>query len=111
MLLSAVGVFYIDADSSQWWIIFVFAVFGATAIGWNGVYLAEVARRAPEGKSGSVTGATLAVTYLGVVLGPPAIGLVSQATGGFGYGFLSLLLPTIASIILLGRTKRHFQGE
>ncbi|MHC8946596.1 MFS transporter [Advenella incenata] len=111
MLLSAVGVFYIDADSSQWWIIFVFAVFGATAIGWNGVYLAEVARRAPEGKSGSVTGATLAVTYLGVVLGPPAIGLVSQATGGFGYGFLSLLLPTIASIILLGRTKRHFQGD
>ncbi len=111
MLLSAVGVFYIDADSSQWWIIFVFAVFGATAIGWNGVYLAEVARRAPEGKSGSVTGGTLAVTYLGVVLGPPAIGLVSQAAGGFGYGFLALLLPTIASIILLGRTKRHFQGQ
>lgn len=111
MLLSAVGVFYIDADSSEWWIIFVFAVFGATAIGWNGVYLAEVARRAPEGKSGSVTGATLAVTYLGVVLGPPAIGLISQAAGGFGYGFLALLLPTIASIILLGRTKRHFRGE
>ena len=111
MLLSAVGVFYIDAGSGQWWIIFVFAIFGATAIGWNGVYLAEVARRAPEGKSGSVTGGTLAVTYLGVVLGPPAIGLVSQATGGFGYGFLALLLPTVASIVLLSRTRRHFQGK
>lgn len=109
MLLSAVGVFYIDANASDWWVIIIFAVFGATAIGWNGVYLAEVAKRAPEGKSGSITGGTLAVTYLGVVLGPPAIGLVSQAAGGFGYGFLSLLLPTIASIILLGRTRKHFQ--
>jgi len=110
MLLSAIGVFYIDANASQWWIIFVFSIFGATAIGWNGVYLAEVAKRAPEGKSGSVTGGTLAVTYLGVVLGPPAIGLISQAAGGFGYGFLALLLPTIASIILLIRTRPHFTG-
>ncbi|MGO1767808.1 hypothetical protein CAP48_06150 [Advenella sp. S44] len=110
MLLSAIGVFYIDAGSGQWWTILIFIVFGATAIGWNGVYLAEVARRAPEGKSGSVTGGTLAVTYLGVVLGPPAIGLISQAAGGFGYGFLALLLPTVASILLLARTKRHFQG-
>lgn len=110
MLMSAIGVFYIDANASQWWIIFVFAVFGATAIGWNGVYLAEVAKRAPEGKSGSVTGGTLAVTYLGVVLGPPAIGLISQATGGFGYGFLALLIPTIASMILLIRTRPHFTG-
>ncbi len=109
MLLSAIGVFYVDGSSSQWWTIFIFAIFGGTAIGWNGVYLAEVAKRAPEGKSGSVTGATLAVTYLGVVLGPPAIGLISQITGGFGYGFLSLLVPTIASIILLIRARPHFQ--
>ncbi len=111
MLLSAIGVFFIDANASQWWIIIVFAGFGATAIGWNGVYLAEVAKRAPEGKSGSVTGGTLAVTYLGVVVGPPAIGLISQATGSFGYGFLALLLPTIASIILLIRTRPHFTGD
>ncbi len=111
MLLSALAIFQINADASQWWSILVFVLFGATAIGWNGVYLAEVARRAPEGQSGSVTGATLSVTYLGVVLGPPAIGLVSEMTGSYGYGFLSLLIPTMASIVLLASVKSHFKGK
>ncbi|CAN0471963.1 unnamed protein product, partial [Phaeothamnion confervicola] len=38
-------------------------IFGASAIGWNGVYLSEVARMAPPGKAGSATGASLAMTY------------------------------------------------
>ena len=34
----------------------VCAAFGATAIGWNGVQLAELARHAPPGKAGAITG-------------------------------------------------------
>src|SRR6478609_9286108 len=52
-------------------VIAVLVVFGASAIGWNGVYLAEVARQAPAGMAGAATGGTLAITFLGVVLGPP----------------------------------------
>jgi MFS family permease len=40
-------------------------LFGASAIGWNGVYLAEVARQAPEGKASVATGGTLTFTFLG----------------------------------------------
>ncbi len=39
--------------------ILVSMVFDATAIGWNGVYLAEVARLAPAGMAGVLTGGTL----------------------------------------------------
>ena len=35
----------------------VCALFGVTAIGWNGVQLAEVARHSPRGQAGAVTGA------------------------------------------------------
>ena len=39
------------------WLLFVFAaVFGATAVGWNGVFLAEVARLAPQDRIGEATG-------------------------------------------------------
>lgn len=69
------------------------ATFGASAIGWNGVYLAEVARRAPPGMAGAATGGTLAVTFLGVVIGPTLFGLISQATGSYRVGFLSLAVP------------------
>jgi predicted MFS family arabinose efflux permease len=38
-------------------------LFGATAIGWNGVQLSEVARLADPGMAGKVTGATSFVTF------------------------------------------------
>ncbi len=47
-------------------ITLVCAAFGATAIGWNGVFLAEVARLAPKGNAGDATGGSLAVTFAGV---------------------------------------------
>ena len=54
------------------------ALFGATAIGWNGVQLAEVARLAPPGTAGEVTGATGFVTFAGVVIGPPLVRAARQ---------------------------------
>jgi MFS family permease len=75
-------------------ILGVSVVFGSTAIGWNGVYLAEVARRAPEGKAGMVTGGTLFFTFSGVVVGPPIFGAIAGATGGYAVSFLSLATAT-----------------
>jgi MFS family permease len=62
-------------------------VFGASATGWNGVYLAEVARRAPPGMAGIATGGTLAITFLGVVLGPPVFGALSASFGSYRVGY------------------------
>jgi predicted MFS family arabinose efflux permease len=82
-------------------------VFGASATGWNGVYLAEVARRAPPGLAGIATGGTLAITFLGVVLGPPAFGALSAAFGSFRVGYAALALPTAAcGLVLLLRRRR-----
>lgn len=82
----------------------VLFVFGACAVGWNGVYLAEVARQAPPGLAGVATGGTLAITFLGVVLGPPLFGAVSSAFGSYGVGFAVLALPlAICAMALLRR--------
>ena len=80
-------------------------VFGASATGWNGVYLAEVARRAPPGMAGIATGGTLAITFLGVVLGPPVFGAVSAAFGSFRYGYAALAIPVLVCGIVLVRTR------
>ena len=68
-------------------IIAVCALFGATAIGWNGVQLAEIARHAPRGQVGTITGATNFVTFGGVVVGPPAFALISALASGYRVGF------------------------
>ena len=82
-------------------------VFGASATGWNGVYLAEVARRAPSGMAGIATGGTLAITFLGVVLGPPVFGALSAAFGSLRVGYAALALPTaVCGLVLLVLRKR-----
>ena len=63
--------------------------FGATAIGWNGVQLAEVARHAPAGQAGTVTGASGFVTFAGVVIGPPTFALLAAVTGSYRVGFVA----------------------
>ena len=82
-------------------------VFGASATGWNGVYLAEVARRAPPGMAGIATGGTLAITFLGVVLGPPVFGALSASFGSYRVGYAALAVPVaICGIVLLRARSR-----
>jgi MFS family permease len=85
-------------------VIAVLLVFGASAIGWNGVDLAEVARQAPPGMAGLATGGTLAITFLGVVLGPPLFGAVSAGFGSYHAGFAVLAVPlAVCACVLLRR--------
>jgi MFS family permease len=83
-------------------VIALCALFGATAVGWNGVYIAEIARVAPEGRVAAATGASLAVTYLGAVVGPFVFWLIVTSTGSyaiaFGTGAL-VILAAAASIL------------
>ncbi len=74
----------------------VCALFGVTAIGWNGVQLAEVARHAPRGQAGAITGASGFVTFAGVVLGPPAFALMASVTGSYVTSFAMIGVGSLA---------------
>jgi MFS family permease len=76
-----------DASWGSGAMLAVCAVFGGTAIGWNGVQLSQVARHAPRGQAGSVTGAAGFITFTGVVVGPPLFALLAGATGSYRVGF------------------------
>ncbi|MBD5802451.1 Major Facilitator Superfamily protein [Azoarcus sp. Aa7] len=89
-------------------VIAVSMVFGATAIGWNGVYLAEVARLAPAGQAGVLTGGTLFFTYFGVVAGPPAFAALVGVTGSFaaGYAAIGSVILAIGVLLVLTQARR-----
>ena len=93
-----------------WGIWMVLIVYGASAIGWNGVYLSEVARQAPEGKASMATGGTLTFTFLGVVIGPPIFGALSTAFGSYRAGFLALVVTSSLCAWVLFRL-RHKQNQ
>ena len=78
----------------------VSVLFGATAIGWNGVQLAEVARHAPRGRAGAVTGATGFITFFGVVVGPPAFAAIAGTAAGYRGAFVLLAALALAGAAL-----------
>jgi len=107
-IIGAVLTGLLDPDVPDAWVYAVMAIFGFTAIGWNGVFMAEIARLAPSSLISSATGAALFVTYSGVVLGPAAFtgiyGIVGTYTASFGIFSLVALAGLVC--VFLARLKR-----
>ena len=114
-ILSICGATLIAAINPGWSlpaVIGACALFGFAALGWNGVFIAAIARRAPAGTIGHATGGSLFVTYAGVIVTPPAFAMLHDrfamsygAVFGllWGYPFLVVgegLTPATAATLL-----------
>ncbi len=93
-------------------VVAVLLVFGITAIGWNGVYLAEVARMTPVEQVGRVTGASLFFTFGGVLLGPTGFTAIYGALGSYTatYGLLTVVSLAGVTLVSLARRARASGG-
>jgi len=88
--LMSLGALTVAAFTPAWpvWVmLLVCALLGGTAIGWNGVYLAQVARSAPSGQAGVATGGCLFFTFVGAVLSPFFFGVLVRASGSYATSF------------------------
>jgi MFS family permease len=78
---------------------------GLTASGWNGVFLAEVARLAPPDRLAEATGSVLTASYGGLLLAPLLVaGLSRTGTLATSYAVLAAL-ALAATLWLIG--SRH----
>jgi len=85
-------------------IVALASVFGAATLGWNGVYIGELARVAPPGKVAMATGASLSCAYSGAVIVPPVFALVLGATKSYTVGFV--LLAILAGVGVASLVRR-----
>ncbi|NYT37656.1 MFS transporter [Allopusillimonas soli] len=108
ILICAAAIPWLSTDN-PWLMWLVLAVFGSCAVGWNGVYLAEVARQAPPGQAGIATGGALSMTFLGVVVGPPLFGLIATTVHSYGLAYASLAVPALLCLWLLWRYRAAFR--
>ena len=82
-------------------IALLLVVFGAAAVGWNGLFLAEVARSSPRGMVSQSTSAAMTWTFGGILLGPAVFAAVFGATGSYGVTYLLLTLVPAAGVGML----------
>lgn len=88
-------------------IIVIVVTYGATAIAWNGVQLAQVARSSPAGRAGETTGATTFITFQGVALVPFAFSLIIGSIGSYLVAFAACAVLTFASGVAYLATARR----
>jgi nitrate/nitrite transporter NarK len=86
-------------------IVAVTVLYGASAVGWNGVFLAEVARSAPAGQVGTATGGTQFFTFGGAMLGPPVFTALVSATGSYAWAFAFFAIVPLAIALRLALAR------
>ena len=87
------------------------ALIGFIGVSWNGVFLAEVARLAPEGRVSEVTAGTTLVIFLGYVLAPVAFTSAIPMIGSYGACFLAIAVLPLISVAVLLRVRQMIGAE
>jgi len=72
-------------------------LFGFCAIGWNGVFIAVIARQSTPQEVGDATGGSLVITYAGVIVGPSVFAVLHDHAG-LSYGASYVLLALISAV-------------
>lgn len=103
MALCGLAMLLLRPVTAQGLVIALLIVYGGTAIGWNGVVLAMVARLVPHEQAAMATAGSLFFTFFGVVVGPPLFGLIGSTSGSLKTAFASLALPLAWTVWTLVR--------
>ena len=91
------------------WPVYAIAIlcvaFGATAVGWNGVFLAEIARRSPRGMVSVATGGAMVWNFGGILAGPATFATAYKWIGSYTatFGWLTIIAALGLLFITLAR--------
>lgn len=107
MVLASLVIMGIDREWAPGWTSVAFLVIGATAIGWNGVFLAEVARLAPRGQAGVATGGALFFTFGGVLIAPSVFATGYRVLGSYTltFGIAALFAAVGFALLVWARVR------
>jgi fucose permease len=95
MVIASAGTGFYDRTWSISMIAVVAVLYCISAIGWHGLLLSEVARLAPPGNIGGITGAVLSFGGSGMMSYPVIYALIVNATGNYSIGFYFAAIPAL----------------
>lgn len=77
-----------SANASSWALYGSIVFVGATSLGWNGIYMAELARLSPPALVGDVTSAANLFGFAGSFCGPLIFALLASRTASFDWPYI-----------------------
>jgi predicted MFS family arabinose efflux permease len=101
MVAGCIAMALLDAGWPRALTALLFLVFGASAIGWNGLFLAEVARLSPEGRVSVATSGAMVWNFAGILIGPALFALIYRLNGGYAQTYGLLTLFAVAGLVFM----------
>jgi len=86
-----------------WALMLASGLAGVAAGSWNGIYLGEIARAAPEREVGQATAGSTFFVFIGYACGPAVFGALVTLTGGYATPYVLAGLAVLAAAIMLAR--------
>jgi len=114
-LASAAGALLLAFATPDWprpALVALLFVLGLCLVGWNGLYMAEMARASGARNIGLATGAVLVFSFVGIMVGPALFATIYRFAGSYAvtFGIMSLLPLTgamaLMPVLWLGRSER-----
>lgn len=105
--LCSVALAYTGPATGAAWLAPLALIFGFVGIGWNGVQHTLMAELAGPQTAGTAVGLGLAISSLGVTIGPPIFGWCVTAAGGFRGPWLGLALTMVGGLALLSVVRER----
>ncbi|MGD9944974.1 MAG: MFS transporter [Burkholderiaceae bacterium] len=101
MGVACAGLALLGEASSPIWISLAALACAASAMAWNGVFFAEMARHSGRHSIARIAGATQAFTFAGGMIMPVLFAQVVRASGSYRTAYLLLaLLPILAGLAM-----------
>lgn len=112
MLSAVVTVTFAQArpDWPLWGMILIAAAAGATVASWNGIQVAETARRAPQAMLAEAIAGGVILVFAGNMLAPILFAAFVAATGRFDLAFMIAGACSLLCLPLLWRMHRRQKG-
>jgi ACS family hexuronate transporter-like MFS transporter len=96
---------FVGPATPDLWLAALALLFGLVGIGWNGVQLTLLAELAGKALAGTAVGLGLALSALGVILGPPAFGWAVDAAGGWRAAWFAQAGTMALALLLLAGVR------
>jgi predicted MFS family arabinose efflux permease len=112
MVITCLGLLVLvnlPSDMSRAWLPALIGVLGFFALGWYGPWVTYIADSAPADSVGLALGAAMTVNQIAIVLTPPALGMIHDATGNYVAvwgALIGWIVATLALLHILGRFHR-----
>ncbi|WP_299431835.1 MFS transporter [uncultured Meiothermus sp.] len=105
--LSALVLAWLPPGTPLWIMALIVVLYGATALGWQGLHFSLLTELSPPGWEGRVVGFGLIFTSIGIASAPPLFGLLVDFSNNYALGWIAQAAVFGIGALLLSNVVEH----